>query len=303
MLFFGLAVTVSSAYAFALVDPITGNPYYGPVDFKLSGYSYSADTTYDPGTTYGLDETYLISNVGGLYPETWAIVNLTSIEIPGSSDQVWSSSGSGERIYGLVYGLYDWNVSPGGTFGVQISQIGGLFDLYLDTDSHVGEYNTGLGLAGRTAFNAYNTVTNTSGSVPFLSGKFNPGVQSPEPAGPPPTAPYTTIRQDVTGSTSPVTGKGTGYADLTGGNYFSLFNGNGQTDAYGTNHDLFFLFDVKLPVDNTRTVGIDESTIWSQSINDPATGNAVVPEPSTMLMFGMGMMGLATRVIRRKKVA
>jgi len=253
------AVGVGPASAFSL------GSYTDVVEFVFTGLTQSADMTYAPP----------VGSVAFNNGETWGIYRVTAIQKgDGSSTPLWVQGQDNEQIYGLVYGLYDWQYT-GSPPDVQISQLGGQFDMYISsTPGHAGEYDI---TQSRTAQNAYPTITDIG--TAFLSGSFTSGIVAGDFT--------TTIYQNVTSTTSPANGAGAGYGDLTGGTALGLFALDGFTDANGSNRDIHISFNVS----------DSPSVLWDQKITGPLEANPV-PIPSAILLLGTGLAGLVG--LRRK---
>lgn len=236
--------------------------------FSLNGYVGPVEFKIN-GVTKSADTTYAYTGKESLAApgETWGIFNLSAIT--DGSNNIWSQSGN-DNVYGIIYGLYDYAYGPG-LNGVSIEQVGGSFAMY----QVPATFNfDAVGPAGRMGQAGFAGISNV-GTL-LLSGNFASGVQPGSPA---------TLVQDVTTTQAPANGKGIGYGDVTGGSFFNTFDSNTMLGG----HDLLFDFTVLFP-----SVG----SPWSQRINDPVSG-AAVPEPGTIVLFGLGMAGLAVFGKRR----
>lgn len=236
--------------------------------FSLNGYQGPVEFKL-AGVTESLDNSYMPN-------ETWGVFSLSAVT--DGWNNIWSAS-AGDHVYGIIYGLQEATayLNNASTFGYTIEQTGGHFALY--ATSTAINFAT-LSNTGRTALDQFTGITN--GTLLF-AGDFASGILPSSQFNP-------TIVQDVTAAQAPANGKGSGYGDVDlskGGTYASAFD----SDSQANDKDLFFQF----------TVGPYRGTNgWDQQINDPVSG-AAVPEPSTMMLLGAGVLGLGLYGRRRAR--
>lgn len=273
ILFFTLLslMVTSSAFAFSL----TGG-YTGDLLFKFSDRGMGNLIWPFPAGTYG--------NAGPA-ENAWGIFKITSI-VDLYDNQLWFDGKDGEELTGMYYDIRDDYWAPTGT-GVNVQAVKGHIDVYLD---NTPDYTPAGGPGARgVGLNNYPTVTD--GSL-FLGLDLVPGIKFGNGNL---LDDHITYDNILSSTNTPFTGDGAFYGDVTGGAYGYLFDSNAYTlvddSLVQHNADVFGQFDATAP----GAFG------WLVNSQDPI-GARMLPEPSTMLLFGMGIVGLATR-IRRKKVA
>ncbi len=294
LLFTALVLMVtSSAFAFSL-----GSGYAGPVELKFfdwtMGRSYSFDGTTWTSEGYRLGlaagNQNLLNGVitaGDGVVDSWGIINLASINDP-DGNTLWSNSSS-EKITGVVWDYDDTYINSTDLGAhAEVLQRGGYLALYLDSTPDLDPTKDFTGMpAGWVASGdtlSFDPWKATNDGVPFIKLKAVPGVSLIDP--------LATRSEHVNGLTSPFSGQGSGYFEVVEGwgLYDYVLNGNAY-NSVNPGADVYTVFDFIT----------DGRNSFDAKSSDPAKGIAT-PEPSTMLLFAMGIVGLATR-IRRKKVA
>ncbi len=200
-----------------------------------------------------------------------------------------------ENLYLFFRGMYDKTVTDtgtGGEFAVNIETIGGEWGLYLSTDAdNSDEYLTSIANATdqRSAIDAFGSITDQGELV--LSGVFGPGVMDSTVPG---ADPDITVFQEVSSATSPARGRGLAYGDITDGTMKDAYDSDGLLDSWGNYHDVLFSFQVQDP-------GVMAGFGWDQRMDGTAELN-VVPEPTTVALLGIGLVGMAGVAVRKKLV-
>lgn len=90
----------------------------------------------------------------------------------------------------------------------------------------------------------------------------------------------------------------TGYLDILGGSAAGAF----AKDLYGLGMDISLIADIGLPGNVSKYNG---TTIaagnWAVSSSDPING-AIIPEPGTLSLLGMSLIGLVGGALKRRRV-
>lgn len=268
----------SNAYAFPVTFNIDQLYDWG----RLYSYSGGVGGIYTPtnvnpapwGTNPAGGYTITADTLGNadLAEDSWGIGSVASVTSNPPGTTYWDRITSGEELTFMFAGFNDDALSSPNMFGeVTIGSIGGHVSVYLDSTP---DFNGGLGTGGRTSLASYTGVTD--------------GL----------------LLLDLAPMANPFTG-----FTLTSGFNFTTNTGSGSTLLSTTGLGAWdYLFDT-----NTQLFGADFALDYTVRNNvSPTVGNWVVrgdgsveadmiPEPTSMLLFGVGMLGLGA--IRRKRAA
>jgi hypothetical protein len=275
----GMAASLCATAAPVFTVKNVALPFTGPFSIKLVGYE---------------------SFSGGLVPGTsnFGVLKVTSISTAGGLTTIWNDGDNGAEITGTFNGIVLSAVTPVLPGIVIIDSIGGLANFFINPIGSLaaaGGFNQGFaGYAGAgcaVGGLCYDGISNVAAGGSLVNAAWGSGIKPGDLA--------TTVSGQFDGTTLPASGTARGYLDVTGGTYADFFNTDSQVGANGEVRDLFAQNQF-CPPGPACDGGANTSPDWQLFVNDPINGVLRIPEPGSMALVGLGLLGLAA--IRRRKV-
>jgi hypothetical protein len=300
----GFCLLTFSAVSASVIEP----GYFGLKysDFTYTDFDY-ANLFPDSGLPYhpGQDLQNITNNVWGITALTSSHTLLDSnIENNLLGQPAYYNNGDdGNYYYGVYGGLTIDYISGSGGAGTQIYLTATAEGAYLkiyeldaaDANAYNLDWAAGPNVAGEGVFGTFGQNIISNGTL-FLDLAFSPGtLQAYDASG---LAIYTDL--EIITLSSSVTGSAESYMDVIGGTGASLIGTGGfplGDPNFPDRADLKIISD--LTADFNGITGLWRGD-WTTTSQDPITGFSPIPEPSTFILLGCGLLGLVF-CARRKR--
>jgi hypothetical protein len=273
------------AYAVDIIPTLQAQEGNGLL-FKYTGYTNPSNGEAFVGdeTTFGFGTLNAITNLAG-------------------TQTLWAGGlGNDERVSFFVYGIADAQVTPDGSGGVNLYNVGcsgGDCDGFIHVDFYLesvagdnDDDNTTLDPASRTGFADMPGITD-EGSL-LMSWLLDPGFVTVDDAGTVFNETLAELFQNTSSQTLPATGDGNFFASCVAGPACQYIDSNAFNSGLSDIEAQFTLEDLSG----------DPNSLWLGQIADPAEVLVPVPEPGTLALLGVGVLALGAvgRLRRRCKV-